>query len=161
MADRSWSWIDGVIEQIGAPLELYDRPDNPFVAGFIGSPAMNFIEGKLEGEGFTFPTGETLALRRLPEGVRGPRAILGVRPEHCALSDRGGLAMTVKTVEPLGIHTVVVAAYAGQEFKLIAPGDALREPGATAHVSIDPSQVHIFPADDRSASGPYAELPDP
>jgi len=84
---------------------------------------------------------------------------LGIRPEHCSFDDENGLMMTVKTVEPLGIHTIVVAEYAGQEFKLIAPGDALREPGATARVSIDPQLVHIFPADDGRPSGADAESP--
>ena len=157
MANRIVVMDRGVIAQIGTPLAIYHHPVNRFVAGFFGSPGMNFIEGKLEGDGFTFPTGETLALKRVPEGVSGPRAVLGIRPEHCSFGDENGLMMTVKTVEPLCIHTIVVAEYAGQEFKLIAPGDALREPGATARVSIDPQLVHIFPADDGRPSGADAE----
>ena len=158
MANRIVVMDRGVIAQIGTPLEIYHRPVNRFVAGFFGSPGMNFIAGNLRGDGFAFPTGETLALQRRAEGVSAGRAILGVRPEHCSLSDQDGLAMTVKTVEPLGIHTIVVAEYAGQEFKLIAPGDAFREPGATARVRIDPALAHIFPADDGLPATTAAEL---
>lgn len=92
MADRIVVMHDGVVEQIGPPLELYDRPDNLFVAGFIGSPAMNFVPGKVRANGrltFTTETGLTIPLADAPSGVEGRPLILGVRPEHFDLASDG------------------------------------------------------------------------
>ena len=92
MADRIVVMHNGLVEQIGAPLELYDRPQNLFVAGFIGSPAMNFLKGtvrvggKLEFEG---PDQARFPLAAAPAGSDGRTAIYGVRPEHLCLADDG------------------------------------------------------------------------
>jgi multiple sugar transport system ATP-binding protein len=92
MADRIVVMHDGVVEQIGPPLELYDRPDNLFVAGFIGSPAMNFVPGKVRANGrlaFVTETGLTIPLIEAPAAVEGRPLILGVRPEHFDLAPDG------------------------------------------------------------------------
>ncbi|MHA6298938.1 hypothetical protein [Devosia sp. CAU 1758] len=81
MADKIVLMHAGNVEQIGAPLDLYDRPANQFVAGFIGSPAMNFISGSITSAGFE-ADGVTLPL---PEDVSGGRAAYGIRPEHFVL----------------------------------------------------------------------------
>ena len=107
MADKIVVMHDGRVEQIGAPLELYDRPDNLFVAGFIGSPAMNFLRGtlRLNGTGeFHGPNGVRLPLAAAPSGSDGRPAIYGVRPEHFTLADDGTEA-EVQVVEPTGSET--------------------------------------------------------
>src|SRR5471032_1980376 len=90
MADKIVVMHDGRVEQIGAPLELYDKPQNIFVAGFIGSPAMNFLQGAIRANGkleFTGPGGVKLPLKRAPNGSDGRKAIYGVRPEHFVLAE--------------------------------------------------------------------------
>src|SRR6266480_2175856 len=85
MADKIVVLHDGVVEQIGSPLELYDRPENIFVAGFIGSPSMNFLRGTIRVNGaasFSGPNGIHLPLGAAPAGADGRPAVYGVRPEH-------------------------------------------------------------------------------
>ena len=89
MADKIVVMHDGIVEQIGAPLELYDRPVNLFVAGFIGSPAMNVLEGRIEGGGFAM--GDLiLPLGSAPAASAGRPAYYGIRPEHFRLTGEGG-----------------------------------------------------------------------
>src|SRR5256885_15644501 len=81
---------DGIVEQIGAPLDLYDRPENLFVAGFIGSPAMNFLKGTIRLDGkaeFEGPAGVRLPLAEGPRETDGRAATYGIRPEHFVLAD--------------------------------------------------------------------------
>src|SRR5512136_2230913 len=102
MADKIVVMHDGIVEQMGTPLELYDKPDNQFVAGFIGSPAMNFLKGKLKVNGaavFEAPTGVKFSLSDAPAGSDGRPAVYGVRPEHFSLSD-DGIDAVVQVVEP-------------------------------------------------------------
>jgi multiple sugar transport system ATP-binding protein len=92
MADKIVVMHDGLVEQIGAPLELYDRPENLFVAGFIGSPAMNFMRGTIRANGsaaFEGPGGVRLPLPAAPAAWNGRAAVYGVRPEHFTLADDG------------------------------------------------------------------------
>src|SRR6187402_681018 len=104
MADKIVVMHDGLVEQIGAPLELYDKPKNVFVAGFIGSPAMNFLNGTIRANGalaFEGPGGIRLPLSVVPQGSDGRSAVYGVRPEHFMLGDDGADA-EVQVVEPTG-----------------------------------------------------------
>ncbi|QQA43519.1 ABC transporter ATP-binding protein [Pelagovum pacificum] len=143
MADRIVVMHDGIVEQVGTPLELYDTPANTFVAEFIGSPAMNLIDGRIEGGRFVTPGGDVVELagRHVAEGpVR-----LGVRPEHFAVAETG-IAVRVVTVEPTGSETLVTARVG--EGELVA---AFREriqarPGETLHLHPDPEQLHLFDA---------------
>ena len=111
MADKIVVMHDGIVEQIGAPLELYDRPDNLFVAGFIGSPAMNFLKGKVKANGTAeLSKGRTACScrwRAAPADADGRPAVYGVRPEHFAIADDGAEAEIV-VVEPTGSETQVV-----------------------------------------------------
>ena len=113
MADKIVVMHDGLVEQIGAPLELYDRPDNLFVAGFIGSPAMNFVHGTIRANGVaSFRRARqacSLPLATAPAGADGRAAVYGIRPEHFTLADDGAEA-EVQVVEPTGSETQVVAA---------------------------------------------------
>src|SRR5262250_2222751 len=88
MADKIVVMHDGIVEQIGAPLELYDRPSNLFVAGFIGSPAMNLFKGRIGANGraaFETDDGVSLPITSRPAGADGRSAVYGIRPEHFAL----------------------------------------------------------------------------
>jgi multiple sugar transport system ATP-binding protein len=107
MADKIVVMHDGIVEQIGAPLELYDNPANIFVAGFIGSPSMNFLKGKVAGGAFVADGGYTLPLPKIATAVRDGQAVtLGLRPEHIRL-DANGVAAEVVVVEPTGSETQV------------------------------------------------------
>ncbi len=140
MADKIVVLNGGDIEQIGAPLDLYDRPANLFVAGFIGSPAMNLIEGRVAGGAV-----EALGVKLpLPVAAEEGRAVIyGVRPEHLALADEG-IPGTVAVVEPTGSETHVVVRAGGRDI-----GGLFRErhgfrPGQELTLAPDPGAVHLF-----------------
>jgi multiple sugar transport system ATP-binding protein len=143
MADRSVVMHDGVIEQIGTPLELYDRPANLFVAGFIGSPAMNMLPGKMDGNAFIAADGTRVELNRGAGNSAGRPVTLGVRPEHFAI-DPNGLPAEVLTVEPTGSETQVVARLAGQEIMGAFRERITTQPGQTLRIRPEPSSIHLF-----------------
>src|SRR5690606_32346344 len=113
MADRIVVMRDGHIEQIGAPLELYDRPNNIFVAAFIGSPSMHMLAGVLDGGHFVSAEGMRLDVGHLPGGTDGQSVTLGIRPEHFRI-DPDGLSATIITVEPTGSETQVSLTFGEQ-----------------------------------------------
>ena len=117
MADKIVVLHDGRVEQIGAPLDLYDHPDNLFVAGFIGSPAMNMIPGRFAaGQGFVAADGTVLPL---PAGAKvrdGMPVTYGIRPEHLIIADAAsGIAAQIVVIEPTGSETQVLMTLAGQQ----------------------------------------------
>jgi multiple sugar transport system ATP-binding protein len=119
MADKIVVMNGGNVEQIGAPLDLYDQPTNLFVAGFIGSPAMNFLKGKLarNGSGLDVVLGQGLrvpAPAGLSPQLDGKDVTLGVRPEHLAVKG-SGLPAEVVVVEPTGADTQIFCKIAGTE----------------------------------------------
>jgi len=145
MADKIVVMHDGLVEQIGAPLELYDRPANRFVAGFIGSPAMNFIPGKasagriaIAGDGYSVPVNARLEENR--------EVVLGVRPEHLEIA-ADGFEAEVVVVEPTGSETQLFARLGGQEIAAVfrerhefVPGQRIRlRPRADCLHLFDPS----------------------
>jgi multiple sugar transport system ATP-binding protein len=142
MADRIVVMNGGRVEQIGAPLDLYDRPANLFVAGFIGSPAMNILSGSIEASGFV-ANGVTLPL---PEGVTatGP-ARYGIRPEHLNL-DPNGVPAVVNLVEPMGSETQVTMTLAGQTVIGIFRDRLTARPGETIAIAPDRAAIHLFDA---------------
>ena len=143
MADKIVVMQAGRIEQMGAPLELFDRPANTFVAGFIGSPAMNFIGGKITPEGFA-AAGITLPL---PAGnLPASNAVYGIRPEHFALTD-AGIPATVLLVEPMGSETQVSMQIGEHQVIGIFRERLRARPGETVHVLPDLDLVHLFDAD--------------
>jgi multiple sugar transport system ATP-binding protein len=146
MADRIVVMNAGHIEQIGSPLELYDRPTNVFVAGFIGSPSMNFLSGKLEGGKFVAADGTRITLDKVPANADGRKVTLGVRPEHFRL-DQNGVPAEIVTVEPTGSETQVAVRFAGHDVV-----GAFRErveagPGETLAMSPDTAKIHLFDAE--------------
>jgi multiple sugar transport system ATP-binding protein len=144
MADKIVVMHDGLVEQIGAPLELYDRPDNIFVAGFIGSPAMNFLAGKIDGGGeFEGPGGTRLPLARVPADLSGRPAIYGVRPEHLAIAD-DGVEATIQVVEPTGAEIQVAAKLGAEDIIAVFRERHRLNPGDRIRLKPDPQLVHLF-----------------
>ncbi|TGQ30845.1 sn-glycerol-3-phosphate ABC transporter ATP-binding protein UgpC [Mesorhizobium sp. M00.F.Ca.ET.216.01.1.1] len=147
MADKIVVMHDGLVEQIGPPLELYDRPNNLFVASFIGSPAMNMLRGEIVTDGspsFRGSGGISLPLATVPSAHSGEPVVLGVRPEHLRLSDQG-IPVTVVVVEPTGSEVQLIGRTAGGE-EIVAN---FRErhsftPGETVRLSAEPGLIHLF-----------------
>lgn len=147
MADRIVVMNDGRVEQIGAPLELYDRPGNLFVAGFLGSPSMNFIEGTYRREGdaayVTAPGGARLAAPVLEAAKQGQAVVFGIRPEHLSIS-RSGVAATVDVVEPTGANIEVFADFEGENICAVFSERHPFVPGEKISLGWDLEKVHIF-----------------
>lgn len=147
MADRIVVLNDGIVEQIGAPLELYDRPANLFVAGFIGSPTMNLFRGSIHSgrsPEFVTENGSKLPLASAPEASDGKPAIYGIRPEHLTLD--GALSAKVSVIEPMGCETLVIAHYAGQKLVSVFRDRITIKPNESIALSINPDKVHLFDA---------------
>jgi len=148
MADRIVVMHDGLVEQIGAPLELYDRPDNMFVAGFIGSPAMNFLAGNLKANGsleFVGPSQVRLPVAAAPAAVEGRPVIYGIRPEHFLIADDGA-EVVVQVVEPTGSELQVVTKLGEQDIITIFRERHNFKPGDRIRLKPDPRLVHLFDA---------------
>jgi multiple sugar transport system ATP-binding protein len=143
MADRIVVMHDGIIEQIGTPLELYDRPANLFVAGFIGSPAMNMLKGKIEGSDFVAADGTRVPLGQAAANLSGRAVTLGVRPEHFHL-DPDGVDAEVLTVEPTGSETQVVARFAGHEIMGAFRERITTRPGEKLKIRPETGASHLF-----------------
>jgi multiple sugar transport system ATP-binding protein len=147
MADKIVVMHDGVVEQYGEPLELYDRPSNLFVAGFIGSPAMNILTGELRTAGertlFRSEGGLEFAIDRPSAGVGDRPVILGIRPEHVKLAP-GGVRAEVAVVEPTGSETQVGLRNGAHDFVCLFRERIAARPGETMHVAPMPGCVHLF-----------------
>jgi multiple sugar transport system ATP-binding protein len=142
MADKIVVMHDGIVEQMGAPLDLYDHPVNLFVAGFIGSPAMNVLEGRIESSGFAM--GDLiLPVQNVPASSVGRPAYYGIRPEHFRLTGEG-MPIEVIVVEPTGSETQVVAKAGGREITCVFRERVSAGPGEIIHVMPDPALVHLF-----------------
>ena len=145
MADKIVVLHDGVIEQIGAPLELYDRPANLFVAGFIGSPAMNFIRGRVEEGVFRTVKGLSLPLPANADiaALGGRDLVYGVRPEHIRAAS-GGIEGRVELVEGTGSEIYAKLNCKGDEIACLFRERLDVRFGDTIHIAIDPEMVHLF-----------------
>ena len=148
MADRIVVMHDGLVEQIGAPLDLYDRPQNLFVAGFIGSPAMNFLKGVIRANGrpeFHCASGISLPLAGAPPGSDGRPIIYGIRPEHFLIADDGAEA-EIEVVEPTGSELQVTARIGGDDVTAVFRERHRFKPGDKIRLKPDPALVHLFDA---------------
>lgn len=145
MADKIVVMHDGIVEQMGAPLDLYDNPANLFVAAFIGSPSMNLLKGKIVGNGFETEGGTVWPIGKHPIGSDGLSAVLGIRPEHIRL-DPNGLKAEVAVVEPMGSETQVVVRCGGQDLTCIFRERISAKPGETIGITPDTSVTHLFDA---------------
>lgn len=146
MADRIVVLQDGNVEQIGAPLELYDRPANLFVATFIGSPSMNLIKGKariengevfVEAGGIRLPAGASHAV------TDGQDVTYGIRPEHIALDD-DGFEAKVGVIEPTGSETMVFAHAGGTDMLALFRDRHMFQPGQSIRLKPRKDAAHIF-----------------
>lgn len=148
MADRIVVLHDGRVEQIGTPLELYDRPANVFVAGFIGSPSMNLIKGTIRTEGtpsFVTEDGVALPLANAPALANGRPALYGIRPEHFALQ-AGGIDVTVTVCEPTGAETQVFGKIGTQRVVGVFRERVTARMGEGLSLMPSLGHVHLFDA---------------
>jgi multiple sugar transport system ATP-binding protein len=151
LADRIVVLNAGRIEQVGTPLELYHHPANLFVAGFIGSPQMNFIECEVaqpepDGVQVRLPDGGAISIPVSPEGVSaGETVTLGIRPDHIRVSPQGALTGRVELVEELGEnHLLYVEAGQGRRLTVREPGDARHEVGREVTLDLSREFCHLF-----------------
>ena len=147
MADRIVVMHDGIVEQIGTPLELFDRPGNLFVAQFIGSPSMNVLRGQLrsgsvEALGARWPVVAGL-------GQEGQDVHYGIRPTDLVLSEHGVPAKVV-VVEPTGAETELLVEVgqgdSAQRLVVVMHGRTQAQPDDTVHLNLDPAKAHVFDA---------------
>ncbi|WP_288349515.1 sn-glycerol-3-phosphate ABC transporter ATP-binding protein UgpC [uncultured Thalassospira sp.] len=149
MADKIVVMRDGRVEQIGTPLDLYDFPTNVFVAGFIGSPSMNFVHGKIgEADGKKHFESDNGLILPIPETTVevGQGVTYGIRPEHIDIGETG-IAMKVVVVEPTGSETQIVAKSNGDLIDALVKQRIAACPGSELFYVIDPANVHLFDRD--------------
>ena len=150
LADKIVVMRDGVVEQIGDPLSLYDRPNNTFVAGFIGSPAMNMVPGTARmSNGVTrveFAGGVTLPVPRGARAADGQSVLYGIRPEHCLLANGEGLPAEVIVVEPTGADTQLYCRFNGQELASLVRDRVDCRAGDRVGLKPDLVRAHLFDA---------------
>jgi multiple sugar transport system ATP-binding protein len=151
MGDKIVVMRDGRIEQAGNPLQLYDHPANQFVAGFIGSPSMNFLPGTLRRAGPTAQVelndGTRLDAPPLAGGSDGQPVVFGTRPEHLALANGGGIPAKVVVMEPTGMDTFVACRHGGVELSAVFRERHDFAPGSTIHLLPDRQRAHLFDAE--------------
>jgi multiple sugar transport system ATP-binding protein len=153
MADRIVVMRDGIVEQVGSPLDLYDAPANLFVAGFIGSPAMNFIPGRLRRSGAASAVETADGTRiELGNGVAaqdGDEIVFGIRPEHFVRA-AGGLNGRIDVIEPTGADTILYATVAGTQICAVFDERVGFRPGDAITLAPRQGAVHVFdPANGR------------
>jgi multiple sugar transport system ATP-binding protein len=158
MADKIVVLNSGRIEQVGAPLDLYNNPANRFVAGFIGSPKMNFLKAKIEqvsdGETTVNVCGNSVRLPRRLSGKSGEDVTFGIRPEHLSVLETAGLPLSmvnVDLVENLGGATMLYTTTPdGQLLTVALDGQQKIVHGANVRTFFDPARCHVFDAAGKS-----------
>ena len=150
MGDKIVVMRDGRIEQTGSPLDLYDHPANQFVAGFIGSPAMNFLPGTLRRRDgaarVELADGTELDAPLQAGGIDGQPVVYGTRPEHLMLASAGGIPARVAVMEPTGMDTFVACRHEGTELSAVFRERHDFAPGTTIHLQPDLQRAHLFDA---------------
>jgi len=137
----------GVIEQVGSPLDLYRDPDNKFVAGFIGSPAMNFLNGTMGDNGVTIPALKMDVPSPIGASNSGKAVTAGLRPEHLVI-DPGGDALHVDLVESLGgVSYAYLVADTGEKIVIEERGDDRVSEGQRVGLQFEQSRLYLFDAD--------------
>ncbi len=148
LADRIVAMHAGIVQQVGTPLDLYDRPANLFVAGFIGSPGMNFIEGtySVSGNrtGISLADGTMIPVEKQTELTRGAKVTLGIRPEHVAIVQTNGIEAAVELIEPTGFGIILHLSLRGTPFKIFTLDRGLLDTGPKLKVSFPLKHVHLF-----------------
>jgi multiple sugar transport system ATP-binding protein len=146
MADRIVVLNAGAIEQIGAPLELYDDPDNLFVASFIGSPSMNLFAGRYEllNDGARVRIGDFSIQVPVVNARDGQEVTVGVRPEHLVVTETGGIPFNLDVVEPTGASTELFGTVAGQRCCVIVNGRLSLRPEQGVRLEADLYNTRVF-----------------
>ncbi len=153
MADQIVVMRDGIVEQAGAPLDLFDKPVNRFVASFIGSPAMNFLDGTIEKQdsicyfrsqtGLSLPVDQSIAREHVGKAI-----VYGVRPEHLSLSDApGAFRCTVQVVEPTGSETLIICGSDDEKLEALLRERIMVDVDSTLSLQVLEGQSHLFDAD--------------
>ncbi|MGK6313881.1 ABC transporter ATP-binding protein [Neorhizobium sp. DT-125] len=149
MADRIVVMRDGIVEQVGAPLDLYDRPVNTFVASFIGSPSMNFLSARVAEDRRSVVTENGVKLRLGSEASAAPGTAVtyGIRPEHLTIAASGeGIPVTVGNIEPTGSETFVQGAVDGQKISAQLRERLFIKAGDVLNLTLAPANSHLFDA---------------
>jgi len=152
MADKIVVLRDGVIEQVGSPMDLYHHPKTKFVAGFIGHPKMNFLKTsnvEINGEQLTTSISESTSISlsvEVADTKTGDEIEVGIRPEDLELtSDNKGLSMNIEVVEHIGATVILYGSVEGNsDFCAVLPSDTNVSPGETVHLALEPSKCHAF-----------------
>ncbi len=167
MADRIVVLQAGRVEQVGAPMELYLRPRNLFVAGFIGSPRMNFLPVAVQSSDahhltVALPSGEAFTIPAAPDvPTTGSRMTLGIRPEHIRLVAEGGIAGRVQIVEHLGSETYLhVTIASGETLVVRVGGQSTVTADQHVHLSFDEQAIHLFDDDGQALRSTAASSPE-
>jgi multiple sugar transport system ATP-binding protein len=149
MADRIVVMNAGRIEQVGTPLELYDNPANLFVAGFLGSPAMSFIDGTAlrsgQGTSVRLSDGTTVPVAGAAASD-GARVTLGIRPEHYRLDPAGPIRLAVDVIEPTGSESHIYGHLDKSEVRAVFRERISAHPGEILELSVEPEKIHLFDA---------------
>ncbi len=142
LGDRLMVLNGGYVEQFGTPIELYDRPASVFVAGFIGSPAMNFFPAQLQDGNGLLPGGAKVHTGSVPDGT----ATLGIRPEHLSDDPDGPISVRVEMLEQLGANTLIHGRLEGTDHAIVASvtGHANDGVGSLRRFSVEPALIHLF-----------------
>ena len=146
LADRMVVMNEGVAEQIGTPLDVYERPATVFAAQFIGSPAMNVLSGRAEGRAVRLTNGIAIETSTDASGA----VLLGIRPEHMERDAQGPIALDIRMAEPLGANTLLHGTLeaAEQEVVVSLPGVHREDVMAgSARFRVPPEACHLFAAD--------------
>ena len=147
MADRIVVMHDGIVEQTGTPLDLYDKPNNVFVASFMGSPSMNMLKGTIQAKAkpvFVTDDGISLPLSSAPAGSDGRPTIYGIRPEHFTLG--GKISADVTVIEPTGAETQVIGKIGKQKITAVFRERVTAQPGDALPLMPNPNLAHLFDA---------------
>jgi multiple sugar transport system ATP-binding protein len=154
LGDRIVVMKAGEIQQIDTPMRLYEKPANVFVAGFLGSPAMNFFEGRVDGSRIAIGS----ALLPVPQGATlANDVVVGVRPEDLVLAPNGNGALEAKleVVEPVGNEIFLNLRHNDRAIVMRVPPQALPETGSMLRIAIKPERVHLFdPKTERRIDSP-------
>ncbi len=153
LADRIVAMHGGVVQQVGAPLDLYDRPANLFVAGFIGSPGMNFLEGHYvvenDAAAVRFANGTSVAVQTRANLAAGTKVTLGIRPEHVTISPTGAIEAGVDLVEPTGFGIIMHLSVHGLPFKIFTLDRGVLEAQKAIRVDFPINRLHLFDSEGR------------
>ncbi|WP_117190145.1 ABC transporter ATP-binding protein [Rhizobium terrae] len=145
LADRIVAMHGGVVQQVGSPLELYDRPANLFVAGFIGSPGMNFLDAAYLGGAAILKDGSRIAVNSPAAVQEGSGLTLGIRPEHIVITtDGSGMRAGVELVEPTGFGIILHLSMHGLPVKVFTLDRQALALGGEVTVSFPAEHVHLF-----------------